>query len=606
MSRNVDSIRSAFSRVQGTQSTSETLNFPPGHFVGFFLSFDGGQIVVSEGEANVAGHSVRLANSATLEENAWAVTRSAQHMYYVYLKRDGNFWVDTNDPTWMSMYNGFYHPVLAYRYLGKVFVDSDGKLIYKLSAHYDQQSAIVVGAKGYTGYMDYECDGVDDQEEINLALKFANEWGEYGGKVRLSRGGFYTTAAIDVPSNVSLEGDGMGATVITKNCNDYGIKVVGTSVIYKSNVSISLLTVTRDAADTNDKALIRVAFASNVAVEKCSAENSYRSGIETYDSCTNIRISDNLVSNTIWRGISCYANTGRVSGNIVNNSGNYGIYIECNEVDVENNNVSDCLHGIYVAGDGNNIRSNTIRTIDGYGVAVVLSDDNTISGNTISNVAKEIQTTVAISIDSAVSEDTYVASNHCYDNGNLIDRGNCESATPPAMIGEVTNTTSNATFARSSDYADTGTYSYKYTKTVAAGTNSYVMLQDNELTTDLHGAIAGQKHTLTVRVYIPSGGALGSECLIGLRHYVGAAWVGATQAAANVYDQWQTVTLTVTADASATGFGVYLDLAAAAENGEVFYVDNIRLRPDGVGNDYSQQFADAGTGTLTNGNTWEI
>ena len=45
---------------------------------------------------------------------------------------------------------------------------------------------------------------------------------------------------------------------------------------------------------------------------------------------------------------------------------------------------------------------------------------------------------------------------------NLIDRGNCESTTKPALLGETAGAASNCTFARSADFAHGGEYSFKF------------------------------------------------------------------------------------------------------------------------------------------------
>jgi hypothetical protein len=602
VSRDVDSIKSAFAKTSGRQADSQLRGFPPGHFVGFFLSIDGGQIVVSPGEANVAGVEVILKNRATVEENAWAVTRSAQHMYYIYLKRDGMFWVDTLDPTWQSLYNGNYHPVLGYRYLGKVFNDSDGKIIYKLSAHYDQQSSIIVGAKGFTGYMDYECDGVADQEEINLALKFATEWSEYGGKVHLSRGGFFTTAAVEGDSNCTLEGEGPGATVVKKNGNFYAIECIGTSVIPKVNFQIRDMTITRDATDTNDIDLVRIEYVHNLLIEYCECLDAYS------DSLHIIVSNGQVLHNKIWWADAPGA------ANVT------GIYLYvCDSLRVEGNEIGPITN--YAAGNfvgienaGNNheyITSNLIHDLSAIGISIgircigaALVANNIITEccDYTSSGVNGIYVTGGSALNPSV-----VTENYGRDNGNLIDYGNCESATPPAMFGEVSVTLSNCTFARSNAEAHSGTYSYKVTKTNAAGTYAAVYLSDNILTNDLHGIVVGKTHTVSMRVRIPPGGMTGTELKVGGINYVSAAWAEiGSDTAANTYDEWQELVTQGTVNAGATGFTVQLFMAATMAINEYFYIDDIRLRPDGVGNDYGQNYVDAGTGTLTGSNSWQL
>ena len=78
------------------------------------------------------------------------------------------------------------------------------------------------------------------------------------------------------------------------------------------------------------------------------------------------------------------------------------------------------------------------------------------------------------------------------DKNNFIDRGDCESTTPPVPRGEVADIHSNNTAARSDDRAHTGEYSWKTTKTVAAGTVSVWYMVDAVVADDMHGFLPGE------------------------------------------------------------------------------------------------------------------
>jgi len=158
----------------------------------------------------------------------------------------------------------------------------------------------------------------------------------------------------------------------------------------------------------------------------------------------------------------------------------------------------------------------------------------------------------------------------------LIDRGDCESTTPPALTPETTNVLTNCTFAQSSAQKYSGTYSYLFTKTVAAGTEGTASLQANEGTTDMHGLVAGKTYTFMARVYIPSGGILGSEVKLEVSDYDGA-WDTTIQVASDTYDSWQLVQVVRTIRATATGVIIRITADSAADDTETFYVDDIRV-----------------------------
>lgn len=163
---------------------------------------------------------------------------------------------------------------------------------------------------------------------------------------------------------------------------------------------------------------------------------------------------------------------------------------------------------------------------------------------------------------------------------NLVDNGDCESETVPALWDGSTPASSNCTFARSDAQADEGTYSYLLTKTIAAGTggNQYLHPAGDPRRTTLRGIIPGGSYTFRARIYIPSGGIQGSEVVLNIGNYTGS-WDVTSQAAAASYDAWQTVEVTKTIAAAATGILFRIDAASAAALNEFFYVDQIGVHP---------------------------
>ncbi len=160
------------------------------------------------------------------------------------------------------------------------------------------------------------------------------------------------------------------------------------------------------------------------------------------------------------------------------------------------------------------------------------------------------------------------------DDDNLIDRGECESATSPMIFDETVPVKVNATWAKDPAEQYFGDNSYKFTKAVGTAT---VDLVDSNATDDLHGLVAETEYTFIVRVKIPSaGGMLGSEVTIKIGDYI-VAWDWTTQACALVYDAWQYVKLTRTIRSTATGAIIRIEVHSDATDTEYLYSDDIRV-----------------------------
>ena len=108
-----------------------------------------------------------------------------------------------------------------------------------------------------------------------------------------------------------------GGCVLKKNCNDYAIKVVGVSAGNTiQDVTISGGKITRDAADTNSKALIHLSYTDDVMIEKvyCDNPDSYGLYAEYSDSLT---INDFTTYNFQAAAISLYVCTKFNMNNII-------------------------------------------------------------------------------------------------------------------------------------------------------------------------------------------------------------------------------------------------------------------------------------------------
>ena len=162
----------------------------------------------------------------------------------------------------------------------------------------------------------------------------------------------------------------------------------------------------------------------------------------------------------------------------------------------------------------------------------------------------------------------------------LIDRGDCENATPPMIFDETVPVLTSTTFERDIAEKHAGTYSYKVTKTVASGTAAYVTLCDNELTSDMHGLVAGHTYTLSawVKVPIASGIAL-NEIMMRIEDYDGD-WSVSYSGNLTAFDTWQRLTVTRTIRSGATGTSILFHIMSTAALNEYFYVDDIELYED--------------------------
>lgn len=468
----------------------------------------------------------------------------------------------------------------------------------KLVAH-----ELTVAASGYSGFADLWCDGDTDQSEIQTAVDYlVDTFG--GGTVRLSEGSFYLDGKVTLSAGVSIVGRG-ASTVISMESSDPAFYVSGLADATVDGWSIEGVAFTRGAGDPLTDEFIWAEYAKAILVTRChfldvKFRTIYMSNVSgELSNCYFTGEQTAMVGNGVVAAFVVSKGL-RVIGNLFQNvsQGVSAILLDlvaCTDGVFESNRFIDCIGG---TGTGSSF------------VAIRLSGTttgNSVNGNKILNcysLGSAASTYSVIDlIDTPLAN--MIANNNCSDNGNLIDRGNCESATPPYLTGETDDNNSNCTFDRSGDTAHNGDYSFKFTKTVAAGTGARTRFHNHTDATagDMAGLVAGCAYTLSAWVYIPTAsGILGSEITFELDDEDSAA---TTQAAANTYDEWQYVTVTRTLGTAATGVEVAIAAASAAANNEYFYVDDIRVRPDGVHNEHGQNFSDAGTGTRVSGNSWQ-
>jgi parallel beta-helix repeat protein len=445
----------------------------------------------------------------------------------------------------------------------------------------------IIGAATYSGERVVNCDGVADDVEINAGVAAMVAKG--GGTVRVVGGVFNTAAAVVLDDHITLE-IAPGAT-IKKNGNFNAVECIGTAGTHKHDVGITGGgTITRDATDTNVKNLISAIYVDNLRLTIASIRDPYSLGINIFG-CT---------------GYCRTVDVNGVGGDIDYNT--YGIFVMTSDhFQIEGNTVSDLTSpvvgkikiGILYNGNGGIITNNTVRNMglagaDKVGIYISGGADCKIQSNKIfecSDIGIKILNTASRSM---------VQNNLCLDNGNLIDHGDCETTgagNDPHITGDG-GSLSNATFARSAAQKYAGTYSYLFTKTVAAGTAAYAWLVDNNTTTDMHGlSIKQGSYKLKAQVYVPAGGMDHAEVNLIVSQYYGGAWNDTLVACADSYDAFQAVEVTMTMNAACTGTRVGFAALAAAENTETAHFDNIQFIPMGVANEHQNNFYDAGTDT---------
>lgn len=163
---------------------------------------------------------------------------------------------------------------------------------------------------------------------------------------------------------------------------------------------------------------------------------------------------------------------------------------------------------------------------------------------------------------------------------NRVDRGNCESATSPALTPGTSAVAGNSAWTRVSTQAYTGTYSYRLTKNVAAGAEAFVAI-GTDATGGLNALTPGKTYTFDAWVYIPSvGGVTGTDVWLIIYDRLGAGDYQANIAAAtNTYDQWQHIYVTRTTRVGCLDIFCRIRINTTADSGKLIYVDDISVKP---------------------------
>lgn len=209
------------------------------------------------------------------------------------------------------------------------------------------------------------------------------------------------------------------------------------------------------------------------------------------------------------------------------------------------------------------------------------------------------------------TEYAFIRDNVCRDNGNLIDRGDCQSTTPPMIAGETTPSESNVTWERVSCATEGITgyggaeYCYKFTIS-SSGVGTYVYMCDVYYTSaNMHGIVPGLTYKWIAQIYTPlTGGVTPGDIKVQHADYDGSNTTTSVNSPTTA-DEWNEVEISHEVQDDATGYGCNVHVTSGdAVATEYFYVSHVRLVPVGLHNEHSQQFSDSGTGTQVSSNSW--
>jgi hypothetical protein len=249
----------------------------------------------------------------------------------------------------------------------------------------------------------------------------------------------------------------------------------------------------------------------------------------------------------------------------------------------------------------NNIIENIGGASDsGTGISAT-NQKNIIQSNKITGC-----TSTAIGITSTAVF-AMVRNNNCFDNGDLINHGNCETVIPHiASDGYSLLNCTVSILSTISAYAGSYYGVFKKTNWASAASSAYFWLVDNNTITDMHGlSIIQGSYKLAARMRCPTGGVDPTEAQLIVSQYSGGAWVDTTMSCPSTLSTWALVEATMTMLSTCVATRLGFKAAATAEINETFHFDNVQFIPMGVTNEHQQNFYDAGTDTATGGNSWQ-
>ncbi|KKN35823.1 hypothetical protein LCGC14_0779710, partial [marine sediment metagenome] len=418
--------------AENLERDARSYGLPPGYIKGFDLTIDGdtGQLTIDAGFADVAGVFVRRNDSHVLidEDYGTGVLRLPSLRYYIYLTREGQYWVDVSKPIYTKAKYGLYHPTYVYRYVAEFYMDVNNKIPFAVSQEQNPGQIIVIASSTYKG-LEYDriCDGTRDEVEINAAITYLSE--TYGGGiVELTEGTFYTAASIVPDNDIVFRGRGWN-TIIEKNGNYIAVQLTGNSGSEYSNVSLKDFKIKRESSDTAGVFFMEFTYVDNLLIENVLFYDAYTGALKL-DNCDNFVNINCHVQRFKGIGLNYISSQGIISSctidgqNITAKDTCYGIKL----ANCVNTIIADCriidllqtvagLIGIYATGNGIKINNNFIKNLTStsasyvYGIHV-LNNEHQIINNYIDDVDNTNTVANARGIQLTSSDDSLIANNY--------------------------------------------------------------------------------------------------------------------------------------------------------------------------------------------------
>jgi hypothetical protein len=163
-----------------------------------------------------------------------------------------------------------------------------------------------------------------------------------------------------------------------------------------------------------------------------------------------------------------------------------------------------------------------------------------------------------------------------YTHSNVMDHSDCESGEIPHLRRDGF-LLSNCSVVQSNEQKSSGSYSFKVTKTNAAGTAAVLHFNNSISTGNMHGLYPSTGYRMSVAAYVPSsGGPTASEVSIRMRYHNGTSWTSETDSASTT-DSFENLTKTVTTATNATGIDFGIVMASTMAQNEYFYIDTVTV-----------------------------
>jgi parallel beta-helix repeat protein len=308
-------------------------------------------------------------------------------------------------------------------------IDSDGTLHAQASGG-KKVARFVIGTStaGWAeNDVDYLCDGVDDQVEINNAISALPA---SGGEVIILDGTYNITGPISVnKNNVSIKGNG-NATILKRMWNSsFNEGVINLASVEGCRVENLQIDGDNTTYTSNYNYGIHLVSSNNNTVTSNTCNNSYH-GIYLSSFSNNNTVTGNICNNNEYAIRLSSSSNDTITSNNCNNS-YIGIRLDSSSNNTvtgntcNNNNSS----GIFLSSSSNNntVTGNTCNNNEHSGIRLRSSSDNTITGNTCIR---------GTGTPGNYNTDQYtIALSGTNNNYNLITSNNCMGKAPIVQGG---------------------------------------------------------------------------------------------------------------------------------------------------------------------------